>query len=755
MKSFFIIFVGILMICMINCIVIAIRKNNRFSNPVVNVILAAISAMLFYTIHLVTEDQVQSLLLKGLYYANLDWILYFTVRYVYIYTDSNLKSERVRLMSILLFFFSAVDTVFLVFNAFFRYSFFLVPIYDTMGELYCWKSVHLVPFYFHVVLCYCMIIYACFLLAYKAWRVSRVYRRKYLTILLLFSFICFMNALRMVFDWTLDTSIFFYAIMVMTICYLTFIIFPKEIEASFHYMAAEHINGGVVCFDLNGTCMYISKIAEKIFQDTAEGKEKAESYRTKWVDDDTDWQSWEDRIVIDDMEHVFAVEYSCLRDKTGMIEGSYLKFQDYTDEALKLEKEKYRATHDPLTGLYNRIAFFEKAEEIIRNKPNVERYLIATNIKDFKLINDLFGIEFGDRIIKEQARMLQFANYEDCIKGRISADKFAMLINKENYRPDLADKNTEAIQKVAWEVNYKMHMYIGVYEVKNAWEKVQTMYDKAHMAIDSISGDYEQCLVYYDTDMMEQAFTEKYVVGEFPKAIEQERFEVRLIPQYDKNSKLYSMYMLLDWNHSVLGKITAEQYMPILEKTGYSYIFDYYLWKQAFRMLHEWKLSGNQNHLSLSISPKSFYYENVYEKLRELAVKYEINPQMVYLEITEIAFRNDTKILLDSLDELHKFGFNIVIDNFGSGFSSLNLLKDVKVDILKLDKEFLKESENQERTRTILNMIVTMATKLGIKVVANGVESEKQFKLLAELGCIGFQGSYFSKNDLQRMETGE
>ena len=156
------------MICMINCIVIAIRKNNRFSNPVVNVILAAISAMLFYTIHLVTEDQVQSLLLKGLYYANLDWILYFTVRYVYIYTDSNLKSERVRLMSILLFFFSAVDT---------------------MGELYCWKSVHLVPFYFHVVLCYCMIIYACFLLAYKAWRVSRVYRRKYLTILLLFSFI--------------------------------------------------------------------------------------------------------------------------------------------------------------------------------------------------------------------------------------------------------------------------------------------------------------------------------------------------------------------------------------------------------------------------------------------------------------------------------------------------------------------------------------------------------------------------------------
>ena len=90
---------------------------------------------------------------------------------------------------------------------------------------------------------------------------------------------------------------------------------------------------------------------------------------------------------------------------------------------------------------------------------------------------------------------------------------------------------------------------------------------------------------------------------------------------------------------------------------------------------------------------------------------------MVYLEITEIAFRNDTKILLDSLDELHKFGFNIVIDNFGSGFSSLNLLKDVKVDILKLDKEFLKESENQERTRTILNMIVTMATKLGIKVV--------------------------------------
>lgn len=748
MKSFFIMIVGILIISMMNCIILSIKKNNRFSNPVVNVILASISAMIFYTVHLVTYEETQSYLMKGFYYANLDWILFFMIRYVYVYTDMNLKSVKVRIMSFAVLLLAALDTILLAFNAFFRYYFIMEPIYDTMGELYCWKTIYLTPYCLHIVFCYFMIIYVCFLLGSKAWEVSRIYRRKYLIILVVFSLICFMNALRMVFAWVLDISIFFYAIMVMVISYLTFLFIPREIEASFHYMVEEHINGGVVCFDLNGTCMYISKVAKKIFEDTDEGKKKAEIYRTKWVTHDTDWQAWEDRFIFDDMEHIFAIEYSCLRDKNGKVEGSYLKFQDHTAEVLKLEEEKYKASHDPLTGLYNRVAFFEKAEEIIRNKPNVERYIVATNVKDFKLINDLFGIDFGDRIIKEQAKMLQYADYEDCIKGRISADKFAMLINKKDYKPHLADRNTEAVQKVTWQVNYRMHMHVGIYEIKNSWEKVQTMYDKANMAIDSISADYEKHLVYYDTDMMEQAFMEKYVVGELPKAIEQNRFEPRLVPQYDRNSHVYSMNMQLDWNHSVLGKITSEQYMPILEKAGYSFIFDYYLWRQALKQMHEWKLAGKNLHLSVNISPKSFFYEDVYEKLRELISEYDIEPGMVFLEITEVAFRNDTKILIESLEKLHNFGFNVVIDNFGSGFSSLNLLKDVEVDILKLDKEFLRESENEERSRIILKMIVTMAGKLGIKVVADGVDTEKQMKYLVELGCAGFQGAYFSGNDI-------
>lgn len=295
------------------------------------------------------------------------------------------------------------------------------------------------------------------------------------------------------------------------------------------------------------------------------------------------------------------------------------------------------------------------------------------------------------------------------------------------------------------EVNYKLHMHVGIYEIKNAWEKVEAMYDKAYMAIESIDGDYERKLVYYDASMMEQAFKEKYIVGEFPKALEEDLFEVIMNPQVNSDGKVVSHYIELEWEHSVMGRLKMEQFMPIVEKSGYSYLLDQYVWKKAIRQLWLWMREGRtQERITIVISPRSIYYVDVCDELMKLVEQYHVAPSQIYLEFVESAFRQDSKMHLEMLSRLQKNGFRIAINSLGSGFSSLNLLKDIRIDVLKLDKEFLRETENEKRSKIILNTIITMAKKLGIKVVADGVETKEQMDVLVELGCVGFQGTYFT-----------
>lgn len=513
----------------------------------------------------------------------------------------------------------------------------------------------------------------------------------------------------------------------------------------------EDNNSSVFCFSPKGKCVYANTRACELFHMRAgEGYDRIETFYGRWLEEGgktaEDTAQWEQIYSFDGVERHFSVWFYRIRNRRKRTTGCIYKLTDTTDEIKKFREEQYLATHDKLTGLYNREYFFQKAEELLKSDPNTERYMICTNIKNLKLVNDLFGEEMGDRILREQAKQLKYADYDNCIHGRIEGDKFAMLIPKENFNAGLAERNSGKLQYLIDNSNYRIQINIGVYRITDPAESPRVMFDRACMAISSREGDYQKSVVYYDSSMMEQLLHEKSVIGEFEHAIENRQFDMFLQPQVAADGRLLGAEALVRWRHPEKGLVFPVNFINVIEKTGLIIRLDRYMWELAAQRLREWKDMGcAELCISVNISAKDFYYADLYCVFTELVEKYGIKPQNLNLEITETALMTDVEQHLETLGRLQEYGFRLEIDDFGNGYSSLNMLKDIKADVLKIDMLFLRETENRERSRTILNSIISMSKALGMEVIAEGVETKAQLDFLTEMGCDVFQGYYFSK----------
>ena len=219
-----------------------------------------------------------------------------------------------------------------------------------------------------------------------------------------------------------------------------------------------------------------------------------------------------------------------------------------------------------------------------------------------------------------------------------------------------------------------------------------------------------------------------------------------LQPQVNAKGELYGAEALVRWQHAQRGLLSPAMFIDVLEKAGLIYKLDRYIWESAAQKLKEWKDKGaEQYHISVNISTKDFYFVDIYEIFTGLIEKYDIRPDRLNLEITETALMSDFDKNMEILKQLQEYGFKIEIDDFGSGYSSLNMLKDISADVLKIDMGFLRASENEAKGMDILESIIVLAGKLGMDVITEGVEMEKQLTMLSNMGCGIFQGYYFSK----------
>ncbi|MBQ7906027.1 MAG: EAL domain-containing protein [Spirochaetaceae bacterium] len=406
----------------------------------------------------------------------------------------------------------------------------------------------------------------------------------------------------------------------------------------------------------------------------------------------------------------------------------------------------YRANHDLLTGIANKISFCEKTEKMLRENPDKKYVLVRTNIERFKVINDLFGTNVGDIILKDVANTLQILFHEKGTYGRIESDHFAVCFDTSLMVPaDICKQIESAIQ--SHNLNYALQVNIGIYEIDDISVPVDQMCDRANLALQTIKGNYLRQIAYYDATLRNTLLQEQKLVSDMKEALENHEFVIFLQPVYSLyEEKVVSAEALVRWMHPEKGLIAPGGFIPFFEKNGLIARLDFYIWELVCTYQRRRIDSGMaEMPISMNISRMSLYNPRLSDEIIALVEKYNVPPRLIKLEITESAYTDNPSQLLATMANLQSYGFIILMDDFGSGYSSLNMLKDIPVDILKLDMCFLRDFEKSDKSGNILTSVVRMAKWLGIPVVAEGVETQNQLDFLRGIGCDFIQGYYFSR----------
>ncbi len=409
--------------------------------------------------------------------------------------------------------------------------------------------------------------------------------------------------------------------------------------------------------------------------------------------------------------------------------------------------KKYLSNHfDSLTGLYNREYFYLIVKKTISSNSKNSWYIICSNIDEFKLINDLYGRKKGDKILKEAAVCIsELANGKN-ICARINADRFAVCLSESEYSENDLLEISERLNQKFRQNTMPINIHFGVYKIKETDSDISVVAGRAKRALKTIKRNVVKKIAYFDDDFMLREENERNIIANFDSAIKNGEYGIYLQPQFSSKEGLMGAEVLVRWLNPEKGIVTPDQFIGILEKTGLISMLDICVWEQAAQLLSKWKGTEKEKlHLSINISVKDFNNIDVYKTIMDLIERYDIPPQKLHLEITESVLMNNVEKVLRIIQDLRKQGFFVEIDDFGKGYSSLSMLKDIDVDMLKIDMDFLRKTENNDKNLVILESIITMSKKLGLQVITEGVETKAQIESLEELGCYNFQGYYFDK----------
>lgn len=715
------------------------RQNTALKKTLFYVNFAAFFTIALQILSLQNFNLVLSSFLNGCYYASIDWFLLCFVIYLFVFTDTPVDVKSVVVFKRIVAAAAFLDTIFLALNAFTGFAFSLVPFF-VFRKFYCWNFEYHFLFYAHLAFCYVLVSLIFYGLLKKTIITNKFYRTKFLTLLVIFSLIVVLNGLWIFQDDNLDISVFLYGILSVFATYYSFYSEPRNVEQKMLRLVTENVKNGVLCFDLHKKCIYANKIGRNFFSD----EESACNELENLLESGKKFLFRNLEIYRNGLKFVLSEEFFVICDSNNLVLGYFIFFEDITAELNLINQERYRSSHDLLTGLLNRSNFFLSAEIFLKSEPEVSHYLLCTDIVNFKMINDLFGSQFGDALLRKQADVLREVSGENAVIGRISNDRFAVVVRKNSFKPAQAAESLNNLSSFLNEYNYRIHFKIGLYEISDSYENVNSMYNKAELAIRK-NDDLEKILSFYSTSMMKNFVEEKDVVTSFDRALKEEQFAMYLQPQVSsKNGKIEGAEALVRWINPEKGVLFPNSFVPILEDSGLLYKLDFYIWELAAKKLSEWKERGIDMHIAVNISAKDFYHLDLYKIFTELVEKYKIEPRKLKLEITETVFMHDIKLHTQVLSKLQNRGFLIEMDDFGSGYSSLNMLRNLTVDILKIDMFFLSQSKNHEKGRLILDKIIKMAKKLGLTVICEGVENEENAKFLKEAGCDYFQGYLYS-----------
>lgn len=418
------------------------------------------------------------------------------------------------------------------------------------------------------------------------------------------------------------------------------------------------------------------------------------------------------------------------------------------NQMVLLKRMEFIATHDSLTGLYNRNKMFDETRRMLDQNPGIQFAFVRFDLDKFRMYNTAMGEEEGNKLLmfigNAVRRMAE--EFEACTYGRIDADVFCMCEPYDEERLKLHVKIAQE-ELTKYRPDYSLATSFGIYVIDDPTLSVERIFTRASMAADKCKNLYEVHYAYYDSGMSEQITEEQEITNEMRVALEQEQFEVYLQPKYDLNTDLpCGAEALVRWRHPEKGLISPGKFIPVFEKNGFIATLDYYMWEHVCMLIHKWIEEGRSVFpISVNMSRISLFNRHVDELIIGLTTKYQVPTEILNLEVTESAYMANPEMMGEIIERLHAAGFIILMDDFGSGYSSLNTLKQIDIDVLKLDMKFMPNGEDNGKSERILSSIVRMAGWLGMDVIAEGVETAEQKQFLESIGCGYVQGYYYAK----------
>ena len=414
--------------------------------------------------------------------------------------------------------------------------------------------------------------------------------------------------------------------------------------------------------------------------------------------------------------------------------------------AAKIQKKEYELLQkkvqlDDVTGLYNRSYFYEMARELIK-ETDEEMCIITMDISNFKIVNELYGMNVGDRLLKEIGQQVQkLDKNHHMIPSRFMADHYYMCMPKAEFEQIEFPKSFKTFLE-----DMDIRVVYGVFLVEDQKEMpINVMCDRAFLAAHDKNYKYVEYIHFYNDSERQQQLAEQEIEYEMEKALEERQFYIVVQPKYDPvTEKIVGGETLVRWQHPTKGIISPGVFIKVFERNGFIIQLDYFVWEETCRLQAQLKQKGIQTvPISINVSRAHFYGSELQNKLRELIHKYNLETSDIELEITESICGEDSGNIYDLIRELQNEGFKIAMDDFGSGYSSLNMLKEMPLDIIKMDLKFLDGEE--AKSRLILKALIEMAQTMELKVVVEGVEILAQVQFLKQFQNCYLQGYYFSR----------
>ncbi len=403
---------------------------------------------------------------------------------------------------------------------------------------------------------------------------------------------------------------------------------------------------------------------------------------------------------------------------------------------------------DYLTKIYNRSFYYKKCKEFL-SETNSAYAIISFDINKFKLVNEYYGTETADKLLIDISNKLCQFYKDNRIKrfGRIESDKFSWIMPADKDKIEILFSDLDSIRQ---RLNYQIAFSIGVYFIEYNKMDVEQAYSRANIAVKTIKNNFDSSIAYFDTEMIAKLEKEQFYVNNLDKALLDEEIVVYFQPKYDLQQDVVGgAEALVRWNHPTLGMIPPSEFVPALENNGLITKVDKFIWERTCKYISEWRSRGlTPPPISVNISKMDLLLKDLPNYIEDLVRKYSVPHNLLELEITESAYVDDSVDVSKIIKIFKNKGFTVLMDDFGSGYSSLNTLRQFPVDVLKIDLKFLSGFDDSNETvkgKTIIESIVTMAKQLGLKITVEGTETIEQVEYIKSIGCEMAQGYYFSK----------